>query len=73
MHWVCRGDILCVVRSALTFLGLNSDNVLTARSIAAQCGIFTTGGVIMEGPAFRKLTEQERFEIVPRLQVLHPA
>lgn len=31
------------------------DNVLTARSIANQCGIFTTGGIIMEGPVFRKV------------------
>jgi len=46
------------------------DNVLTARSIAAQCGIFTPGGIIMEGPVFRKLSNSERLEIVPRLQVL---
>ncbi|KAM0750630.1 putative calcium-transporting ATPase [Meredithblackwellia eburnea MCA 4105] len=46
------------------------DNVLTARSIALQCGIFTPGGVIMEGPVFRKLTSPERDTIVPRLQVL---
>ncbi|KZO91541.1 calcium-translocating P-type ATPase [Calocera viscosa TUFC12733] len=46
------------------------DNVLTARSIASQCGIFTAGGIIMEGPRFRKLTEAEKDEIVPRLQVL---
>ena len=32
------------------------DNVLTARSIANQCGIFTPGGVIMEGPVFRKVS-----------------
>ncbi|KAK8858928.1 calcium-translocating P-type ATPase, PMCA-type [Kwoniella newhampshirensis] len=46
------------------------DNVLTARSIAYQCGIFTPGGVIMEGPVFRKLSDSERLEIVPRLQIL---
>lgn len=46
------------------------DNVLTARSIAYQCGIFTPGGLIMEGPVFRKLNEMERLEIVPRLQIL---
>ncbi|WWC61624.1 calcium-translocating P-type ATPase, PMCA-type [Kwoniella dejecticola CBS 10117] len=46
------------------------DNVLTARSIANQCGIFTPGGVIMEGPLFRKLSDAERLEIVPRLQIL---
>lgn len=28
------------------------DNVLTARSIATQCGIYSPGGIIMEGPAF---------------------
>ncbi|KAJ7227098.1 Ca-transporting ATPase [Mycena pura] len=46
------------------------DNVLTARSIATQCGIFTAGGVIMEGPVFRDLSPAEKMEIVPRLQVL---
>ncbi|KAJ7034959.1 calcium-transporting ATPase [Mycena alexandri] len=46
------------------------DNVLTARSIALQCGIFSTGGVIMEGPVFRDLSPAEKMEIVPRLQVL---
>ncbi|KDQ49090.1 hypothetical protein JAAARDRAFT_686421 [Jaapia argillacea MUCL 33604] len=46
------------------------DNVLTARSIAIQCGIYTAGGVIMEGPVFRNLSDQEKLEIVPRLQVL---
>ncbi|KAL5485658.1 PMC1_3 [Sanghuangporus weigelae] len=46
------------------------DNVLTARSIALQCGIFTPGGIIMEGPAFRELNDREMLEVVPRLQVL---
>ncbi|KAF7353597.1 Calcium-transporting ATPase [Mycena venus] len=46
------------------------DNVLTARSIATQCGIFSHGGIIMEGPVFRELSLEEKIEIVPRLQVL---
>ena len=46
------------------------DNALTARSIATQCGIYTAGGIIMEGPVFRALDPQERIEVVPRLQVL---
>jgi len=46
------------------------DNVLTARSIANQCGIYSAGGIIMEGPVFRALDPQERIEVVPRLQVL---
>ena len=46
------------------------DNVLTARSIALQCGIFTSGGIIMEGPVFRQLSGKEMLKIVPRIQVL---
>jgi len=46
------------------------DNVLTARSIAAQCGIYTPGGVIMEGPVFRALSKEEQAQVVPFLQVL---
>ncbi|KAJ7158854.1 hypothetical protein C8R46DRAFT_1002629 [Mycena filopes] len=46
------------------------DNVLTARSIAIQCGIFYEGGVIMEGPVFRDLSPAEKMEIAPRLHVL---
>lgn len=46
------------------------DNVLTARSIALQCGIFTPGGIIMEGPVFAGLSVEEKKEVVPRLQVL---
>ncbi|KAE8226735.1 hypothetical protein CF319_g687 [Tilletia indica] len=46
------------------------DNVLTAKSIAKQCGILSEGGVVMEGPVFRKLSEAEMTDVVPRLQVL---
>ncbi|KAG6839792.1 hypothetical protein C0991_011647 [Blastosporella zonata] len=57
-------------RAGVTIKMCTGDNVLTARSIAIQCGIFTPGGIIMEGPVFRKLNKAERVEIVPRLQVL---
>ena len=46
------------------------DNVLTAKSIATQCGIYTPGGIVMEGPVFRKLSRTDMLEVVPRLQVL---
>lgn len=46
------------------------DNVLTAKSIATQCGIYTPGGIVMEGPVFRKLNRPDMLEVVPRLQVL---
>ena len=46
------------------------DNVLTARSIALQCGIFTPGGIIMGGPVFRQLSDNEMLEMLPCIQVL---
>jgi len=56
--------------AGVTIKMCTGDNVLTARSIATQCGIFTKGGIIMEGPVFRQLSQSEMIEIVPRLQVL---
>ncbi|KAF9644218.1 hypothetical protein BDM02DRAFT_3263686 [Thelephora ganbajun] len=41
------------------------DNVLTARPIVAQCGIYTAGGIVMEGPTFCDLTPHERLETIP--------
>lgn len=49
---------------------VTGDNLLTAKAIAAECGIYTEGGVVMEGPAFRKLNKKEMYEIIPKLQVL---
>lgn len=49
---------------------VTGDNLVTAKSIAKQCGIYTPGGIVMEGPAFRKLTLSEMDAILPRLQVL---
>lgn len=57
-------------KAGVTIKMCTGDNVLTARSIATQCGIYTAGGIIMEGPVFRQLSEKDRLEIVPRLQVL---
>lgn len=57
-------------RAGVTVKMCTGDNVLTARSIALQCGIYTPGGIIMEGPVFRQLSDHEMLEVVPRLQVL---
>ena len=46
------------------------DSMLAAKSIAQQCGIYTTGGIVMEGPHFRTLSPDVRKAIVPQLQVL---
>ncbi|TVY28219.1 Calcium-transporting ATPase [Lachnellula hyalina] len=49
---------------------VTGDNMITAKAIATECGIFTAGGVIMEGPAFRKLSKAKMDQTIPRLQVL---
>ena len=46
------------------------DNALTARSIAQQCGIYTAGGIVMDGYLFRTLSPGIMNAIIPRLQVL---
>ncbi|KAI0787507.1 calcium-translocating P-type ATPase [Fomes fomentarius] len=57
-------------KAGVTVKMCTGDNVLTARSIALQCGIYTAGGIIMEGPIFRQLEKKDLQEVVPRLQVL---
>jgi P-type Ca2+ transporter type 2C len=49
---------------------VTGDNVLTAKAIATECGIFTRGGIVMEGPKFRTLSPAQMDQIIPRLQVL---
>ncbi|CAK1360862.1 Calcium-transporting ATPase 8, plasma membrane-type [Cercospora beticola] len=48
---------------------VTGDNVTTAKAIATDCGIYT-GGLVMEGPVFRTLSEQQMDEVLPKLQVL---
>ncbi|KAG9513134.1 calcium-translocating P-type ATPase, partial [Aureobasidium melanogenum] len=49
---------------------VTGDNIMTAKAIASECGIFTPGGVALEGPAFRKMSKQEQLAVIPKLQVL---
>ncbi|KAJ3399100.1 plasma membrane calcium, partial [Chytridiales sp. JEL 0842] len=49
---------------------VTGDNVVTAKSIATKCGIYTRGGLVMEGSYFRQMGPEEMAEKLPRLQVL---
>ncbi|KAI8916331.1 hypothetical protein EDD86DRAFT_185335 [Gorgonomyces haynaldii] len=49
---------------------VTGDSVPTARAIALGCGILSADGIVMEGPDFRKLSEQELDKVLPKLQVL---
>jgi Ca2+-transporting ATPase len=49
---------------------VTGDNVLTAKAIAEDCGILVPGGVVMEGPTFRKLSKRDMDTVIPKLCVL---
>lgn len=51
---------------------VTGDNIVTGRAIAKECGIYMpeAGGIAMEGPVFRRKSEEELKELVPKLQVL---
>ncbi|KAF2972502.1 hypothetical protein GQX73_g1046 [Xylaria multiplex] len=55
--------------AGVTVRMVTGDNAVTAQAIATECGIFTDG-LIMEGPAFRILSDEEMEEKIPKLQVL---
>jgi Ca2+-transporting ATPase len=59
-------------RAGVTVRMVTGDNILTGKAIARECGIYhpEEGGIAMEGPAFRRKTEEELKELVPKLQVL---
>ncbi|XP_028783028.1 putative calcium-transporting ATPase 11, plasma membrane-type [Neltuma alba] len=48
---------------------VTGDNIITAKAIARECGILTDG-IAIEGPEFRKKTQQEMEEIIPKIQVM---
>jgi P-type Ca2+ transporter type 2C len=48
---------------------VTGDNLLTAKAIAIECGIFT-GGTVMEGKEWRGLTDEQREVVVVKLDVL---
>ena len=56
-------------KAGVTVRMVTGDNIVTAKAIATDSGIYT-GGVIIEGPAFRKLSTKEKDRIIPNLQVL---
>ncbi|CAL5870662.1 uncharacterized protein PFLUO_LOCUS4902 [Penicillium psychrofluorescens] len=49
---------------------VTGDNLTTAKAIAQECGIYTPGGVAIEGPRFRRLSPRQMNQLIPRLQVI---
>lgn len=55
--------------AGVTVRMVTGDNIVTAKAIATDCNIYTDG-IVMEGPVFRTLTEEQFAQTLPRLQVL---
>ena len=49
---------------------VTGDNLTTAKAIAQQCGIYTAGGISIEGAEFRQLSPRQMNQLIPRLQVI---
>ncbi|KAL5628165.1 hypothetical protein BROUX41_002913 [Berkeleyomyces rouxiae] len=49
---------------------VTGENMSLAREIANNCGIFTPGGIVMDGATFRTLSHWQLDLVVPRLQIL---
>lgn len=59
-------------RAGITVRMVTGDNILTARKIATDCGIFVKKrkDIAMEGPEFREMSDEKLGEIIDRLTVL---
>ncbi|CAH1765976.1 1340_t:CDS:2 [Entrophospora sp. SA101] len=64
-----REAVLDCKKAGVRVCMVTGDNLLTAKSIASQCGIYIDGKV-MEGPMFRNLSSEEMHNVVPKLQIL---
>lgn len=63
------GAVSMCQKAGLVIRMVTGDNILTATKIAKECNIFFGDGVAIEGPTFRALSDAEKLELLPRLQV----
>ncbi|KAL6450589.1 PMC1 Calcium-transporting ATPase 2 [Candida maltosa Xu316] len=73
-HGVAEAVLQCK-RAGVTVRMVTGDNINTAKAISKECHILTPDDLsneyaCMEGPQFRKLSLEERNQIVPQLRVL---
>lgn len=63
-------DAVATCKRAGIFVRMvTGDNIHTARHIARECGILSEDGLALEGPNFRKMSEEELIPLLPKLQV----
>ena len=64
------GAVATCQKAGIVVRMVTGDNILTATKIAKEANIFHGDGIAMEGPVFRKMSRDEKMNIIPRLQVL---
>lgn len=57
-------------RAGIVVRMVTGDNVKTAKKISEDCGIYSPGGTVLEGPDFAKMTDEELDAVLPNLQIL---
>jgi Ca2+-transporting ATPase len=62
--------VLNCQRAGIVVRMVTGDNVKTAKKISEDCGIYTPGGTVLEGPEFQKMSDEELDTVLPSLQVL---
>jgi magnesium-transporting ATPase (P-type) len=66
-------DAVATCKQAGIFVRMvTGDNIFTAKHIATECGILSEDGIALEGPNFRRMTEEELLPLLPKLQVVFP-
>jgi P-type Ca2+ transporter type 2C len=64
-------DAVATCKQAGIFVRMvTGDNIHTAKHIAAECGILSEDGLALEGPTFRRMTEEDLLPLLPKLQVV---
>ncbi|KAF8252393.1 calcium-translocating P-type ATPase [Wilcoxina mikolae CBS 423.85] len=62
--------VLTLQKAGVFIRMITGDNPLAAQSMASECGIYTDGGLCIEGQMFRQLSSRQQDQVLPRLQVL---
>lgn len=65
-----RKAVQACQRAGVCVRMVTGDNMLTAKSIARQCGMYTVGDQALDGPSYRRLTTPERHALLPSLKIL---
>lgn len=70
----CRPEVPDAVRrcqaAGIKIRMVTGDNIMTARAIAAECGILKEGDLAIEGSTFRNYSEEMRAAQLPRIVVM---